>query len=459
MATYDTVNPATGEVLETYTLHRDEEARAIVEAAHEAFSAWRRLEVKARADVVRRIGVLLRERGDELARLATTEMGKPIKQARQEVQMCAALCDHTADTAPGELVDEERTLRGGRALVTYQPLGVILGIQPWNFPVYQVLRYSIDQLVAGNTVLLKHAPNVWGTALALEGLYHDAGVPPDGFRVLLIDHDQVGGVIAHPAVRGVTLTGSPRAGRAVAASAAEHLKKTVLELGSNDAYLVLSDADVDLAAKLGVLGRTYNNGEACVAAKRFVVADAVYDDFRDAFLERMAKLVTGDPLAEDTALGPIAREDLRATLHRQVSESVDGGARLTLGGELPGGPGFFYPATVLEDVVPGQPAYAEELFGPAAALIRVADDAEALRVANDSRYGLGGGIFSRDAERAVELARTEFDTGMVNINGYHMAQPNLPFGGVKESGYGREHGGLGLKEFVNAKSVMIADPR
>lgn len=456
MATHDTINPATGEVIETYTLHTDDEAAGIVDACHAAFAGWRDTELKSRADVVARIGELLREHSTELATLMATEMGKTRKQAGQEVALCAGICDYTAETAADFLADEEHPLRGGRAIVSHQPIGVILGIQPWNFPVYQALRYSVPQLAVGNTVLLKHASNVWGTALELEKIYHQAGVPEDAFRALLIDDEQTAALISHPHVRGVTLTGSPRAGKAVAAAAAEHLKKTVLELGSNDAYLVLSDADVDLAVKMCVMGRTYNNGETCVAAKRFVVTESVYDTFRDAFVERMKQQTTGDPLDDGTKMGPIAREDLRDGLHRQVTESIDRGATALIGGEVPEGPGFFYPATVLEDVAPGMPAYDEELFGPVASLIKVSSDEEAIAVANDSRFGLGGGIFSRDEQRAVDLARKRFDTGMVNINGYNLAQPNLPFGGVKDSGYGREHGGYGIKEFVNTKSLMIA---
>ena len=450
-----TRNPATGEDLQTYELHTDEQAAEIVAAAGTAFDAWRRTPLEERADVARRLGALLRERSDELCELMTTEMGKPIDQGGPEVKLCAAICDWTADHAAEVLADEEQPKRGGRAVVTHQPMGVIYGIQPWNFPLYQAIRYSIPQLVAGNTVLLKHAESVWGTALRLEELYHEAGVPTDAFRVLLIDHEQSDDVIARPEVRGVTLTGSDRAGRAVAGTAAQHLKKTVLELGSNDAYVVLSDADVELAVKTCVQGRIGNNGQTCVAAKRFVVVDDVYDAFRDAYVETMAGIEMSDPAQPGCALGPMSREQLRDELHQQVTDSVEKGATVAVGGEVPDRPGAWYPATVLEDVAPGQPAYDDELFGPVAALIRAKDDADAMRIANDSRYGLGGGIFSRDVERATELARTEFDTGMVNINGYNLANPHLPFGGVKDSGYGREHGGYGMREFVNHKTVMV----
>ena len=457
MATSDTINPTTGEVIETYTLLTSGEAGDIVERSHEAFEQWRIRPLSERAGVVRRIGELLRERVDELSPMMTDEMGKTLRQAKQEVLLCAQICDWTADNAESQLADEERELDDGRAIVTYQPMGVILGIQPFNFPIYQALRFSIPSLVAGNTVLLKHAHTVWGTALALEGLYRDAGVPDNAFRVLLADTEVLTGLIGHELVRGVTLTGSPTAGRSVAGEAGRHLKKTVMELGSNDAYLVLSDADLDLAVTTCVAARIVNNGQTCVAAKRFVVVDAVYEQFRDAFVDAMRNVVVGDPQDQATRLGPLAREDLRDTLHGQIADSVDAGATLTLGGQPLDRPGWFYEATVLEDVAPGMPAYDDELFGPAASLIRAADDDDAMRIANDSRFGLGGGIFSRDEARAVELARTRFDTGMVNVNGYHLAQPNLPFGGVKDSGWGREHGGFGIREFVNVKSVMVSE--
>lgn len=455
--THQTINPATGEVIDTYELATDEQALATLRASHEAFLDWRKTSFEERAGILREIAKRLRANKDDYAALMTREMGKPIAQGGGEIELCAAICEFTADNGPQELADEERDLDGGRALVSYQPIGVILGIQPWNFPFYQVVRYAIANIMAGNTVLLKHAPNVWGAAVEIEKLFVAAGLPENVFRSLFIDADQTSQLIEHEHVRGVTLTGSPRAGSAVAAKAGEQLKKSVLELGSNDAYLVLEDADIDRAVETCVQGRIYNNGETCVAAKRFIVVDAVYDAFREKFVEKMRQIEYGDPTDPNTALGPIAREDLRDTLHDLVKRSIDQGATCVCGGEIPDGPGYFYPVTVLEDLKPGMPAYDEELFGPAASLIRVADEAEAIRVANDSRYGLGGGIFSKDEQRAIDIARNLFDTGMVNINGYRLAQPHLPFGGVKDSGYGREHGGFGMKEFVNAKSVMIID--
>ncbi|MDF1705981.1 MAG: NAD-dependent succinate-semialdehyde dehydrogenase [Aeromicrobium sp.] len=457
MASTTTINPATGEDLTTYQLHTDDEVAQIIEATHTAFDSWRKVALEDRAGKIRALGELLRKNERELSELMTTEMGKPLEQGSQEVQLCAAICDWTADNAADAFADVEQPMEGGRAIITHAPIGVIYGIQPWNFPIYQVIRYSVPQLVAGNTVLLKHAESVFGTALRLEELYREAGLPENAFRALLIGHDQSDDVIAHEKVRGVTLTGSDVAGRHVAAKAAEHLKKSVVELGSNDAYLVLSDADVELAVEMSVQGRIANNGQTCVGAKRFVVVDAVYEEFRDGYVEAMKAIELGDPLQDGTALGPMSREQLRDELHDQVTESVDGGATVLVGGEKPDRAGAWYPATVIEDVTPGQPAYDDELFGPVAALIRAKDDEDAMRIANDSRYGLGGGIFSRDEKRAIELARTEFDTGMVNINGFSLAQPNLPFGGVKDSGYGREHGEAGFKEFVNVKTLMIAE--
>ncbi|WP_311950907.1 NAD-dependent succinate-semialdehyde dehydrogenase [Halomonas piscis] len=455
--THQTINPANGEIIATHELLSDAQALQALEDSHHAFLEWRKTSLEERGNILRNIAKRLRAKKDDYAALMTQEMGKPISQGGDEIELCAAICEYSADTAPRELADEERELEGGRALVSYQPMGVILGIQPWNFPFYQVIRYSIANIMAGNTVLLKHAPNVWGAAVEIEKLFAEAGLPENVFRNLPIDADQVNPLIEHDYVRGVTLTGSPRAGSAVAAKAGEYLKKSVLELGSNDAFLVLEDADIDLAAETCSQARLFNNGETCVAAKRFIVVDPVYQQFRDRFVEKMRQIEYGDPTDANTTLGPIAREDLRDTLHDLVKRSVDAGATCLFGGEIPDGPGYFYPSTVLEDVKPGMPAYDEELFGPVASLIRVADEDEAIRVANDSRYGLGGGIFSRDEKRAVNIARNLFDTGMVNVNGYRIAQPQLPFGGVKDSGYGREHGGFGMKEFVNIKSVMIVE--
>lgn len=451
-----TVNPTTGETLQTYTLMDSSQANQVIEASHQAFLEWRLVSLEQRAKAVKAIGEALKAHKNELAELMVKEMGKPTEEALQEVDLCVGICDYTAENGPKELADEERKPGNGeRGLITYSPLGIIYGIQPWNFPAYQVVRYSIANIMAGNSVLLKHAQNVMGSSLLLEKIYRQAGLPENVFRALVISHDISDEVIAHKAVRGVTLTGSDSAGRKVAAKAAEHLKKTVLELGSNDAFLVLDDADLEVAVDTCVQGRVFNGGQTCVAAKRFIVTDANYEAFKERYVAKMKALKVGDPTDSDTDLGPMARIDLRDKLHDQVEQSVSKGAKILCGGEKPEGKGAFYPVTVLDNVTPGQPAYDDELFGPVAALIRAKDDEDAMRIANDSRYGLGGGIISKDTQRAVQLASKYFDTGMVYINGFGVATPEMPFGGVKDSGYGREHGGFGMHEFVNAKSVIV----
>ena len=451
-----TFNPSNGETLETYALMSSAEAKQVVDDCYEAFLDWRLESLESRAKTVKAIGQALQNHKEELADLMVKEMGKLPSQASQEVDLCTGICDYTAEHGPKKLADEERQPSNGeRGFVTYSPMGVIYGIQPWNFPAYQVIRYSIANIMAGNGVLLKHAENVTGSGLLLEKIYREAGLPENVFRTLVISHDVSDEVIEHSAVRGVTLTGSDSAGRKVGAKAAEHLKKTVLELGSNDAYLVLDDADLEVAVETCVQGRVYNGGQTCVAAKRFVVTEKNYETFKQRYVERMQALKAGEPTNEDSDLGPMARVDLRDGLHDQVEKSVRKGAKILCGGEKPSDKGAFYPVTVLDNVTPGQPAYDDELFGPVAALIRAKDDEDAMRIANDSRYGLGGGIISKDVKRATELASKYFDTGMVFINGFGVATPEMPFGGVKNSGYGREHGGFGMLEFVNVKSVIV----
>ncbi|MFQ1702793.1 NAD-dependent succinate-semialdehyde dehydrogenase [Loktanella agnita] len=453
-----TINPATEEEIAQYQLMTDTEVTEAIEKCHAAFTGWRTRSAAERADVMRAIGQGLRDNADAMAKLMTREMGKLLTQSHQEIELCAQICDWTAGNGPDALKVEKRDIGEGQTgHIVYSPIGVIYGIQPWNYPAYQVVRYSIANLMAGNGVLLKHASNVTGSGEMLGRIYREAGLPENLFTVLRASHDQSDAVIEHDLVRGVTLTGSPVAGEVVGAKAAKALKKTVLELGSNDAYIVLEDADLDVAVKACVQGRVYNNGETCIAAKRFVVVDAIYDAFREKFVAAMKGLKAGDPTADDSDIGPMARKDLRDELHEQVQESVKNGATILAGGEMPDGKGYFYPATVLEDVTAGQPAYDDELFGPVAALIRAKDAEDAMRIANDSRFGLGGGIFSRDVDKAVEMAAAHFDTGMVFVNGFGLANPAMPFGGVKRSGYGREHGGFGLHEFVNAKAIHVTE--
>ncbi|MGR3316064.1 NAD-dependent succinate-semialdehyde dehydrogenase [Roseovarius indicus] len=455
-STLKTVNPATEETIDTYKTMSDEEMRAAIELCHGAFNEWKLVSLEERAKVIKAIGQALRDNKEEFAQLMTEEVGKLIGDSRDEIELCAAICDFTAETGPKELADEERDIPDGTGVITYAPVGVIYGIQPWNFPCYQAVRYAVANLMAGNGVMLKHAENCTGSGLFLRDVMKKAGLPEHLFTVLLIDHDQSDKVIAHNLVRGVTLTGSDGAGRIVAEQAAKHLKKTVLELGSNDAYIVLDDADLDLAVETCAAGRIYNNGQTCVAAKRFIVTEKNYDAFVERFTEQMKTMTMGEPTDESTKLGPMSKTSLRDDLAKQVEDSVAKGARVLCGGEVPAGKGAYYPSTVLVDVKPGQPAYDDELFGPVASVIKAKDDEDAMRIANDSRYGLGGGIFSKDETRARELASKHFDTGMVCINKYNVAIPNMPFGGVKDSGYGREHGGFGMKEFVNAKSLYMA---
>lgn len=456
MADITTVNPATGEDIKNYDYMSNDEVNKIVDASHNAFLEWRTVSHEERGRIIQSIGDKLMEYKEELSRLMTEERGKLYGQSQQEVDLCKAICDYTAENGVAALADDERDIESmKKGIVTYQPIGVIYGMQPWNFPAYQVFRYAIANLMAGNSVLLKHAANVTGSGLLIEKIFHESELPNDLFRTILIDHDQSEKLIENDKVRGVTLTGSDDAGRIVGQQAAKAIKKSVLELGSNDAFIVLEDADIETAVETCTQARLVNNGETCVAAKRFIVVDSVYDEFRKRIVEKFEGTKSGDPMDDSSDIGPLARKDLQEKLHEQVEESVAKGATIAVGGKVPEGKGSFYPATILENVEKGQPAYDDELFGPVASLIRAKDDDDAMRIANDSRYGLGGAIFSKDEEKAIRLASEQFDTGMVYINGYGLANPALPFGGVKNSGYGREHGGFGIKEFVNIKAVHV----
>ncbi|MBZ1391855.1 NAD-dependent succinate-semialdehyde dehydrogenase [Psychrobacter pacificensis] len=456
MSDITTVNPATGEDIKNYDYMSNDEVNKIVDASHNAFLEWRTVSHEERGRVIKTIGDKLMEYKEELSKLMTEERGKLYGQSQQEVDLCKAICDYTAENGDAALADDERDIESmKKGIVTYQPIGVIYGMQPWNFPAYQVFRYAIANLMAGNSVLLKHAANVTGSGLLIEKIFHESELPNDLFRTILIDHDQSEKLIENDKVRGVTLTGSDTAGRIVGQQAAKAIKKSVLELGSNDAFIVLEDADIETAVETCTQARLVNNGETCVAAKRFIVVDSVYDEFRKRIVEKFEGTKSGDPMDDSSDIGPLARADLRDQLHEQVEQSVAKGATIAVGGKVPEGKGSFYPATILENVEKGQPAYDDELFGPVASLIRAKDDDDAMRIANDSRYGLGGAIFSKDEEKAIRLASEQFDTGMVYINGYGLANPALPFGGVKNSGYGREHGGFGIKEFVNIKAVHV----
>ncbi len=450
-------NPATGEDLDEYPEMSGEVMEEILEAAHRAQRAWRTTGFPERARKMTRAAEILRERSEDYARLMTQEMGKPLTEARGEVEKCAWVCEYYAENAEEQLASEpvDTPETEASTYVAFRPIGLVLAIMPWNFPFWQVFRFAAPNLMAGNGGILKHAPNVPGCALAIEEVFHDAGFPPELFRSVMVDLDLTGRIIEHPLVRGVTLTGSVGAGKAVAAHAGGKLKKTVLELGGSDPYIILEDADLDATVETCVASRMLNSGQSCIAAKRFLVVEPLREEFERRMVERMSLAVMGDPMDEATTLGPQARPDLRDELHRQVRESVEAGARLLLGGELPAGPGAFYPATVLADVEPGMPAYDEELFGPVASIIGVGDEKEAIRVANDTPFGLGGAVFTSDRERGERLAVDELDAGACFVNAFVRSDPRLPFGGVKESGYGRELSPFGIREFVNIKTVWV----
>jgi succinate-semialdehyde dehydrogenase / glutarate-semialdehyde dehydrogenase len=451
-----TINPTTGEQLESHPEMAAEEVAGIVDAAHGAFLAWRRQSFDERAQCVRRMGQLLRDRAGEWARLMAREMGKPVADGIAEAKKCATCCDHFADHAARMLAREEVATEARHSFVTFEPLGVVLAVMPWNFPFWQLFRFAAPAFMAGNAVVLKHASNVPGCALAIERIVREAGAPPNLLRTLLIGSKQVDAVIEHPRVRAVTLTGSGAAGRAVAAKAGAMLKKTVLELGGSDAYLVLEDADPEAAAAICTKARLVNGGQSCIAGKRFIVLDAVRGAFEHHFVEKMRAVRQGDPMNEATQIGPLARHDLRDTLHEQVGRSVHQGARCLLGGQPAAGPGAFYPPTVLTDVRKGMPAFDEELFGPVAAVVPARDETDAIALANDSVFGLGGCVITRDAARGERIAAERIEAGCVFVNDAVRSDPRLPFGGVKDSGYGRELSAYGIKEFVNIKTIFVA---
>ncbi|HEY7943428.1 MAG TPA: NAD-dependent succinate-semialdehyde dehydrogenase, partial [Casimicrobiaceae bacterium] len=399
---------------------------------------------------------ILRAEAHDHARLMAREMGKPTRDGIAEAQKCALGCDFYADNAARFLERETIATEARNSFVTFNPLGVILAVMPWNFPFWQVFRFAAPGLMAGNAAVLKHASNVPGCALAIEDIFRRAGFPRNLFRTLMIGSKQVEAVITNPLIRAVTVTGSGAAGRAIARKAGEMLKKTVLELGGTDPYLVQEDADLDLAAKICTKGRLVNSGQSCIAAKRFIVVEPVRAKFEGLFVERMAATRMGDPFDDASEIGPQARRDLRDALHRQVEASIAKGARCLLGGAVPEGPGAYYPATVLTDVRRGMPAYDEELFGPVAAIIPVKDEAEAIAVANDSTFGLGGAVITRDVARGERIAAELIDSGCVFVNESVRSDVRLPFGGVKESGYGRELSSYGIREFVNIKTVYVA---
>ncbi|HSP03461.1 MAG TPA: NAD-dependent succinate-semialdehyde dehydrogenase [Acidimicrobiales bacterium] len=448
-------NPATGEQIATYDEHTADEVTGFVEEAHARHLEWRRTSFDERAGVLRATADALDARADELAELMAAEMGKPLAAGRSEVEKCAWACRYYADHGAEHLADVPIEADRRRSYIHHDPLGVVLAVMPWNFPLWQVFRFAAPALMAGNAGLLKHASNVTGCALAIEDLFRTGGAPEGLFRTLVISSRHVEAVLEHPLVRAATLTGSVPAGSAVAEAAGRLLKKTVLELGGSDPYVVLADADVEAAAKTCATSRLINSGQSCIAAKRFIVVDEVHDAFVDAFVAEMAAAVMGDPMDDETTVGPQAQESLRDDLHDQVRRTIDAGAELVLGGEVPDRDGAWYPPTVLTGVTSDMAAGSEETFGPVGAVMRARDEDHAIELANDTSFGLGAAVFTQDLERGERIAAEELAAGCCFVNDLVASDPRLPFGGIKDSGYGRELSHLGIREFVNEKTVAV----
>jgi len=462
----ETVNPANGEREYQVETDSDEIVTRKIERASEAFSAWRLTPMRERAALMNRTAGELEKRREDLAATMAREMGKPVTEGRSEIDKCAWVCRYFAEKAGAFLAPRDIETDQGRSYVCYQAIGVILAVMPWNFPFWQVFRFAAPNLMAGNAALLKHASNVPQCAMAIEEILRRAGAPPYLFQNLFVPGSKVGTVVSHPAVQAVTLTGSTNAGRSVAGTAGSALKKTVMELGGSDAYVVLEDADLEAAASTCVQSRLINGGQSCIAAKRFIIVAPQRQRFEELVVQKMRAVTMGDPLDDATQLGPMARFDLRDELHAQVMASVRNGARLLLGGTIPGTEGdsaeervrkgAYYPPTVLTGVVPGMPAYHDELFGPVAAIIPAVDQEDAIRIANDTCFGLGAAVFTRNLAEGERLAREELQAGTCVVNKFVASDPRLPFGGIKQSGYGRELAEEGIREFTNIKTVVVA---
>lgn len=448
------INPATGEVMREYAQHSDADVQKILEKTQQAWLDWRETSFEKRSTLMHRAARVLRNNQETYARLMSLEMGKVITEARSEVEKCAWVCDYYADNTVEFLKDELVVTDASKSFVTFQPIGIVLAVMPWNFPFWQVFRFAAPALMAGNAGVLKHASNVPGSALAIEAVFREAGFPEDLFRTLMIPARQVRGVIQDQRVKAVTLTGSEAAGMQVAAEAGHELKKTVLELGGSDPFIVLDDADMSACVKMSATARMINTGQSCIAAKRFIVVESRVKAFEQQQAKILANMIMGNPLDEATQVGPMARLDLRDELHQQVVDSLAKGARLLTGGEPVEGPGAFYKPTVVTDVKKGMPLYDEETFGPVSAIIPVKDVEAAIAVANDSEFGLGGAVWTRDVKLGEEVAR-RIESGAVFVNGMTKSDPRLPFGGVKRSGYGRELSHYGIREFVNIKTIWI----
>ncbi|MBW7841622.1 MAG: NAD-dependent succinate-semialdehyde dehydrogenase [Ignavibacterium sp.] len=449
------INPSNNKVLKQYDEMTTEQSSKIISLAHQTFLKWKETSFTHRAGLMKKAAEILRQNSEEYSVLMTMEMGKPLAQSRAEVEKCAWVCDYYSENAEKFLADEIIKTEASKSFVTYQPLGVILAVMPWNFPFWQVFRFAAPNLMAGNAGVLKHASNVSGCALAIEDIFRKAGFPENLFRTLLVSSKNVKPIIENENIKAVTLTGSVPAGKSVASLAGSRIKKTVLELGGSDPYLVLEDADLEKAALSCVNSRLINAGQSCIAAKRFIIVEKVYDEFEKYYLKFMSEKKMGDPSDEKNHLGPQASIKLRDELHNQVLRSVELGAEIILGGKIPSIDGAYYPPTILKNVKPGMPAFDEELFGPVAALIKAKDEDEAIELANNSIFGLGAAVFTKDNRRGELIAKERLNAGCCFVNDFVKSDPRLPFGGIKESGYGRELSPFGIKEFVNIKTVFI----
>ncbi len=455
MADIQTINPSTGEVTHTFPLMSETDVEEIINHSNKAYSKWKNLSFRDRAVPMLKVADILLNNKEEYAKIMANEMGKPVTAGIAEIEKCAWVCKYYAEKAESYLRDQVIQTDYSKSFVTYQPLGVIFAIMPWNFPFWQVFRFAAPTLMAGNTAILKHAPITTTSALEIEKIMTEAGFPDDVFRSVVVDNNGASKIINHKHIAGVSLTGSQRAGREVGAEAAGALKKVILELGGSDPYLIFKDADLELAAETCAEYRMKNTGQVCIAAKRIIVEEEVYDDFLKLFKEKIASFVMGDPMDKTTNFGPMAREDLRNEVHRQVQASIEQGATLVTGGKIPDQPGFYYPATLLTDVHKGITAFDEEVFGPVACIIKVRNEAEAIQVANDTSYGLGAAVFTKDIARGELIAATMLESGACAVNTGVSSDPRLPFGGIKGSGYGRELAAEGIHSFTNIKTVTI----
>ncbi len=449
------INPTDGNTISSYEEMEKDRISKIIEKAHHTFLNWKETDFNFRSQRMKKAAFILKNRNEELAKLMTMEMGKPIAQSRAEVEKCAWVCDYFAANAENFLKDEIIETEAQKSFVTFQPLGVILAIMPWNFPFWQVFRFAAPNLMAGNAGILKHSSNVSGCSLAIEKVFLDAGFPEGLFASLLVPSKNMDDIIENKRIKAVTLTGSVPAGRSVAAKAGAMLKKTVLELGGSDPYVILDDADLETTAGICVASRMLNGGQSCIAAKRFIITSKIYDEFENIFVRKMNEKKMGNPFDESNFLGPQASIQLRDELHQQVLDSINKGAKLLLGGIIPEGEGAFYPPTVLTNVIKGMPAYEEELFGPVAALIKAKDEDEAIKIANDTSFGLGAAVFTSDEKRGTLIAKERLNAGCCFVNDFVKSDPRLPFGGINDSGYGRELAAFGIREFVNIKTVYL----